>query len=89
MSIRTASMALVAGLTLAAPISAYAAPTVAVTHVEKSTTAPAPAPQEDASSYADREASNQKVANYEGGSTVVIAMSGGAFVVLLLLLLLL
>ena len=86
--IRTASMALMAGLTLAAPAAAYAAPQVTVAEVQK-TTAPAPAQQTDASNYADREAQNQKVANYEGGNTVVIAMSGGAFIILLFLLLLL
>jgi hypothetical protein len=57
--------------------------------VASSTTAPAPAPQQDAASYADREQQNTQVANYEGGSTVVIGISGGALVVILLLLLLL
>jgi hypothetical protein len=50
---------------------------------------PAPAAQVDASSYAQRESQDKKVADYKGGSTVVIAMSGGAFVILLVLLLLL
>lgn len=88
MKIRTASLALLAGLTVAAPTAAFAAPPAPIAaHVEKTATAPAPAPQQDASRYADREAQNQQVAEYEGGSTVVIAMSGGALVVLLFLLL--
>lgn len=89
MKIRTASLALLAGLTVAAPTAAFAAPAAPIAHVEKSSTAPAKAPQQDASRYADREAQDKQVAEYEGGSTVVIAMSGGALVVLLFLLLIL
>jgi hypothetical protein len=87
MSIRTASFALIAGLTLAAPATAFATPTEpAVVQVEK-TTAPAPAPQQDTQSYADREQADKKVADYEGGQ-VVIYMSGAVLVALILLLIL-
>lgn len=88
MKIRTASMALLAGLTFAAPTAAFAAPIAPTAHVERTATAPAPAPQQAAASYADREAQSQQVADYEGGNTVVIGISGGALVVLLLVLLL-
>jgi hypothetical protein len=87
MSIRTTSFALMAGLSLAAPMAAVAAPQPVAVQVEKQA-APAPAAQQDASGYATREAQDKQVANYEGGNTVVIAMSGTAFVVLLLLLIL-
>lgn len=86
MSIRTASFALVAGLTLAAPATAFATPTETV-QVQKTTTAPAPAPQQDTQSYADREQADKKVADYEGGQ-VVIYFSGAALVALILLLIL-
>lgn len=86
MSIRTASYALIAGLTLAAPATAFAAPTEAIAQVEK-TTAPAPAQQQDTKSYAEREQADTKVANYEGGQ-VVIYFSGAALVALILLLIL-
>lgn len=88
MSVRTASLALLAGLTLAAPLTAEAAPRPVPARVDR-TTAPTPAPAQDASRYADREAKDKQVADYEGGSVIVIAMSGTAFVALLLLLLLL
>jgi hypothetical protein len=79
-------MALLAGLTLAAPTVALAdAPTAIVEKTEHR----APAPTQDTSDYAQREAQDKQVADYQGGNTVVIAMSGGAFVVLLLLLLIL
>lgn len=86
MSLR--NFALITALaTAATPAIALAekAPTVDVVKSEK----PAQAEQVDASSYAQRETQDKKVADYKGGSTVVIAMSGGAFVVLLVLLLLL
>lgn len=87
MSIRTASFALLAGLTLAAPATAFATPTEIV-QVAKTTTAPAPAPQQDTQSYADREQADKKVADYEGGQ-VVIYVSGAALVALIVLLILL
>ena len=86
MSIRTASFALLAGLTLAAPATAFAAPQTEIVQVEK-TTAPAPAQEQDTKSYAEREAADQKVANYEGGQ-VVVYFSGAALVALILLLIL-
>lgn len=88
MKIRTASLALVAGLTVAAPTAAFAAP-AHIAQVEKSATAPAKAPLQDASRYAERQAQDKQVAEYEGGNTVVVVMSGGALVVLLFLLLIL
>lgn len=88
MKIRTASMALLAGLTFAAPTAAFGAPTATTAQVERSA-APAQAPQHETASYAEREAQHQQVAEYEGGNTVVIGISGGALVVLLILLLLL
>ena len=87
MSIRNASLALVAGLTFAAPATAFAAPATEIVQVEKKSTAPAPAPQEETKSYADREQANQKVADYEGGQ-VVVYFSGAALVALILLLIL-
>ena len=84
MSLRTAT--LLAGLMLATPAAAFAAPP---TEIVEKTRAPARAHAEETASYAEREARDQRVANYEGGQTVVIAMSGGALVVLLVLLLLL
>lgn len=84
MSLRTAT--LMAGLMLATPIAAFAAP---ATEIVETTKAPVRAERVETTSYAEREARDQKVANYEGGQTVVIAMSGGALVVLLILLLLL
>ena len=84
MSIRTAT--LMAGLMLAAPVAAMAAPPPAI--VEK-TDAPKRAEQVETESYAEREAQDKQAANYEGGNTVVIGISGGALVVLLVLLLLL
>lgn len=87
MSIKTASLAMLAGLTFAAPTAAFAAPTApVVAHVEKSVK-PAPAAQQAATDYAQREAADQQVADYVGGNTVVIGISGGTLVVLLLLLL--
>jgi hypothetical protein len=84
MSIRTAT--LVAGLMLAAPAAALAAPT---TEIVETTQAPKRAQQVETKSYAEREARDKQAANYEGGNTVVIGISGGALVVLLVLLLLL
>jgi hypothetical protein len=84
MSLRTASLA--AALMLAAPAAALAAPQ---TEIVQTTQAPDRAQTSESQSYADREARDKQVQNYEGGDTVVIAMSGTALVVLLVLLLLL
>jgi len=88
MSIRTASFALIAGLSLAAPATAFAAPTEPVAVQVEKTTAPAPAQQQDTQSYADREQADKKVADYEGGQ-VVVYLSGAALVAIILILLLL
>jgi hypothetical protein len=85
MSIR--NFALITGLTLAAPAAAFAAPTAPIVQVEKGTTTPAPAPQQDTQSYADREQADKQVADYEGGQ-VVVYFSGAALVALILLLIL-
>jgi hypothetical protein len=87
MLLRPTTMALVAGLALGAP-SVMAAPEKPVAaQVESTSTAPKAAAQNEASSYAQREAKDQKVQNYQGGNTVIITMSAGALVLLLFLLL--
>lgn len=83
---RLPTAALLAGLMLAAPTAALAAP---ATEIVETTRAPVRAEAVETSSYAEREAQDKQVASYQGGQTVVIAMSGGALVVLLILLLLL
>lgn len=87
MSLRTASMALMAGLAFGAPSVALANPAPVAAQVETTAAPAAPAAETDGTDYAQREAQDKQVASYQGGNTVVIAMSGGAFVVLLLLLL--
>ena len=84
MSLRTAT--LLAGLMLAVPSAALAAP---ATEIVETTHAPQSADKVETTSYAEREAQDHEVASYEGGATVVIAMSGTVLVVLLVLLLLL
>lgn len=85
---RKASIALLAGLTFAAPTVAFAETTRAATvEVVKAETAPAPAPVQDATNYADREADSKKAQDFQGGQTVIV-FSGAALVALLLLLLL-
>lgn len=91
MSIRTASLALLAGITLAAPAAAIAEPVRAPVAVQAERTvapapAPAPAAPEEAASYADREAKSGQVASYEGGNVVIVLSSGAALVLLLILL---
>ena len=82
-----AAIALLAGLTMAAPAAAFADTRPAVVQVEKSATAPAPAPAQDVSNYADREAASKDAQDFQGGQTVVV-FSGAALVALILLLLL-
>lgn len=83
-----ASIALLAGLTMAAPTVAFAdANRPAVVEVAASQRTPAPAPAQDASGYAEREASSKQAQDFEGGQTVIV-FSGAAFVALLLLLIL-
>ena len=84
-----ASIALLAGLTMAAPTVAFAdAYRPAVVEVAPSHKAPAPAPAQDTSSYAEREADSKQAQEFQGGQTVIV-FSGAAFVALLLLLILL
>lgn len=86
MSIRTASLALLAGMTLAAPTAALAEPARPVAAQVERVTAPTPAAPAEASSYADREAQSKQVADYEGGNVVIVLSSGAALVLLLILL---
>ncbi len=85
MSIRIASIALLAGLAGAPAVALADAKPVAV-EVHKAA-APAPASQSESSSYAQREAQDTKAADFQGGN-VVIYMSGAALVALILLLIL-
>jgi hypothetical protein len=90
-------MSLSSKLVLASALALAAAPTVAMADTQ----APivelqnsvqndqAPKQAQDTSDYAQREAQDKKVQNYQGGSTVVIGISGGALLVLLFLLLIL
>lgn len=89
MSLRPASLALISALTLGAPAIAAAAPQAPVAVQTVSAPVSAPVQATDTTDYAQREAKDGKVANYEGGSVVVIGISGGALLVLLLLLLIL
>lgn len=85
---RKASLALLAGLTLAAPTTALADVANRPVAVEVANTrAPTPAPAQDVSSYADREQASKQAGEFEGGQ-VVIVFSGAALVALLLLLIL-
>ena len=70
----------------AAPAVASAAPTAQIVQVEKTTS---PTQATDTTDYAQRDAHDKQVQNYQGGSTVVIGISGGALLVLLFLLLIL
>jgi len=86
-------MSLSSKLVLASALALGTAPAVAmanakapIVEVQKDQ---APKPAEDTSDYAQREAQDKKVQNYQGGSTVVIGISGGALLVLLFLLLIL
>jgi hypothetical protein len=87
-AIRTA---FIAAITVGAPAGANAAPAhpVAVEKVSK----PAPAPTSASSQYADREASDKDVANFQGGMIesgpggTVVVISGAALVALVLLIL--
>jgi hypothetical protein len=75
-------------LTLAAPTVALADATrpVAV-EVAKTDKAPAQAPSQDATGYAERELQSNKAQDFQGGQTVVV-FSGAALVALILLLIL-
>ena len=87
MKTRIASMALLAGLA-GAPAVALADDVRRPVPVEVQTVkAPAPASQQDSTNYAQREAQDQKTADFSGGQTVVV-ISGAALVALLLFLIL-
>jgi hypothetical protein len=88
MSTTKTTFALIAGLTLAAPSAVLADTTQPVpVEVTKTTTAPAQAPTEDVSSYAEREQDSKQAQEFQGGQTVII-FSGAALVALVLLLIL-
>lgn len=82
-----AAIALLAGLTMAAPTAAFADTNrpVAV-QVEKAASVKAPI-QAESTNYAEREAVSKDAQNFQGGQTVVV-FSGAALVALILLLLL-
>lgn len=83
----SSKLVLASALALGAAPAVAAADTVApIVEVQK---ASAPQPAQDTSGYAQREAADKQVQNYQGGSTVVIGISGGALLVLLFLLLIL
>lgn len=82
-----AAIALLAGLTMAVPGAAFAGDRPVAAHVEKSAKAPAPAPVQQTSNYAEREAASKDAQNFQGGQTIVV-FSGAALVALILLLLL-
>jgi hypothetical protein len=84
MSMKFASLALIAGLA-GAPAVALADNAPVAVEVQKAA-APAPASQSESSTYAQREAQDKKAADFQGGN-VVIYMSGAALVALVLLLL--
>jgi len=85
MSMKIASLALLAGLA-GAPAVALADNAPVAVEVQK-TAAPAPASQSESSNYAQREAQDTKAADFQGGNVVVV-MSGAALVAVILLLLL-
>jgi hypothetical protein len=81
------NLAIASTLALGAPAVAYAAPEApAAVEVVKTK---APAPAADSHNYAQREAQDQKAANFQGGDLLIVGISGGAIIVLLFLLLIL
>jgi hypothetical protein len=82
------NLALASTLAIAAPAVAYAAPE-APAAVQVVKTQQAPAPAADSHNYAQREAQDQKAADFQGGDLLVVGISGGALIVLLFLLLVL
>lgn len=88
MLLRTASLALATTLALGgtAAVAAPEAPAIAHTVNVK---APAPAPHDDVSSYADREQQDPKTADFQGGEVMVVGVTGGALILILVLLLIL
>ena len=83
-----AAIALLAGLTMAAPAAAFAGEARPVAaHVEKSATSVKAPVQAESTNYAEREAASKDAQDFQGGQTVVV-FSGAALVALILLLLL-
>jgi len=82
-----AAIALLAGLTMAAPAAAFADTGRPVAVEVQKSAAPAKAPTQAASNYAEREAASKDAQEFQGGQTVVV-FSGAALVALILLLLL-
>ncbi len=81
-------LALATTLAVAAPATAFAAPSTPAAVETVKVQAPASSTS-DAAGYAQREQHDQKAANFQGGDLVVVGVSGGAILVLLLLLLIL
>ena len=83
----SSKLALASALALgAAPAVAMADTTAPIVQVQKTS---APKQAQDTSDYAQRDAADKQVQNYQGGSTVVIGISGGALLIMLFLLLIL
>ena len=82
------NLAIASTLALGAPAVAAAADAPAVVQVEKTQTA-APKAAADSHNYAQREAQDQKTADFQGGDLLIVGVSGGAIIVLLFLLLIL
>jgi uncharacterized low-complexity protein len=82
------NLAIASTLAIAAPAVAYAAEAPAAVEVVK-TDAAAPKAAADSHNYAQREAQDQKTADFQGGDLLIVGISGGAIIVLLFLLLIL
>lgn len=84
---KKATLALLAGLTMAAPTPAFADAGRPVAVEVAKAKAPAQAPAQDLSNYAERETESKQAQDFQGGQTVIV-FSGAAVVALLLLLIL-
>ena len=82
-----AAIALLAGLTMAAPAAAFADTRPAAVEVQKSAAAVKAPIQAESTNYAEREAVSKDAQDFQGGQTVIV-FSGAALVALILLLLL-
>ena len=86
------ALALVSSLAFAPVAFADPVPAVAETHVRAiapgaPTEAPTPAPKQETSRYADRQATDKAAADFEGGGFVIV-IGGGALLLILVLLIL-
>jgi len=88
MSIRPTTLALIAALSLAAPHVALSKPAPVAAQLVTSPAA-APAAQVGATDYAEREARDKQVAEFQGGERLYIAVSTGAAIIFLLILIIL